>query len=204
MQNRHINDILVCCGSSDGIKPEYKQAARELGLQLVKHGYGIIYGGGNNGLMGAVASPALEKNGCVTSIYPKAFAKAVECHKSTNPHIATETLFQRKEEMLFRSQAAIILPGGFGSLDELFELTAANDAQRYLEPEKPLRPVIILNTMGYYDLALAMIKHAVSEGFIKPQTLAMIHVVSKPKEAVKLLNRLNHRDPRPASILNPP
>ena len=155
-----IRSLAVFCGSKSGNNPLFEQQARELGYLLAKANVTLIYGGGNKGIMGAVANAVLEKNGTVVGVIPKALTEWEAHHEGITELIIVDTMHTRKLMLYERCDAAIILPGGFGTLDELFEMLTWN--QLSIHDKK----IFILNTAGYYDHLIAHIVHMQSENFL--------------------------------------
>jgi uncharacterized protein (TIGR00730 family) len=158
-----MDNIAVFCGSKNGGHPQYVDTTNALGKALGELGKHIIYGGGNAGLMGAIANSCLENGGTVTGIIP-AFLNSIERqHEHLTTLIVTETMHERKQLLFEKSDVAIILPGGYGSMDELFELLTWN--QLALHRIK----VIIFNINGFYNHLQSHINIMLEEGFLYSQ-----------------------------------
>jgi len=155
-----IGSLAVFCGSKSGYNPLFEQQARELGWLLAKENVTLIYGGGNKGIMGAVANAVLERDGTVIGIIPKALTEWEHHHEGITELIIVDSMHTRKLMLYDKCDAAIILPGGFGTLDELFEMLTWN--QLSIHDKK----IFILNTAGYYDHLIAHIKHMQAENFL--------------------------------------
>ncbi|WP_029904276.1 TIGR00730 family Rossman fold protein [Prevotella sp. 10(H)] len=173
--------ISVFCGSSSGNENIFAEQATLLGKTIARRGHGIIYGGAHVGLMGAVANGALEENGEVIGIIPE-FLKQKELeHKTiTRMHIV-ETMHERKAMMNELSDAIIALPGGYGTMEELFEMLTW--AQLALHK----KPIGLLNTAGYYDPLVSMSEMMISKGFLKEEYRSLL-IVDNDIEA--LLNAM--------------
>ncbi|MEM9885619.1 MAG: TIGR00730 family Rossman fold protein [Bacteroidota bacterium] len=156
-----MKSIAVYCGSKFGHDPVYKTAAKEVALSLVKREIAIVYGGGDVGLMGVVANTALTNGGKVTGVMPK-FLMEIEGHYDLTESIIVETMHERKTIMVDRSDGFIILPGGFGTLDEFMEITTWAQLQLHQ------KPIGLYNINGYYDHLMAHIHQMVLAGFILP------------------------------------
>jgi uncharacterized protein (TIGR00730 family) len=198
---RPLLRILVCCGARTGNDPFYVSEAGSLGSFLARGGYEIVYGGGNNGLMGAVVNAAAPFGSRIIGYIPTAFAKF---DNAEIPGINQETvsdLFRRKEKFLLSSDAGIVLPGGIGTFDEIGELMAANDLQSYADDTLPVKPIIIVNTRGFFDHVLKHLQHCVDIGFMHEEQMRMIHVVETAEQAVALLDRLNAAGPQASAVL---
>jgi len=167
----HVKDIkrvVVYCGANVGNNPAYKAAAEDVGRTLAEQGIGLVYGGGGVGLMGVVADAALAAGGEVIGIIPEAL-KALEVeHKNlTSIHVVPD-MHSRKAMMLGLSDAVIAMPGGFGTLDELFE------ALTWSQLDYHRKLCGILNVAGYYDHLLAWVKHSVDSGLVKAVNMELI------------------------------
>ena len=180
--------LCVFCGSRSGIHPEYSAIAQELGHLLVRHGFGLVYGGGNIGLMGILASTVLEAGGKVTGIIPRQLAKQEILHtRLTTTHIV-QTMHERKALMAELSSGFITLPGGFGTLEECCEMLTW--AQLTIH-EKPCG---ILNGLGFFDGLLSFLDHQVNQGFVTPANRALLLEASDPEALLTLMKpKLNLR-----------
>ena len=173
--------VCVFCGSNTGIRAEYRIAAQGLATELVRRGLGLVYGGGNVGLMGLLADSMLQAGGEVIGVIPQSLvAKEVAHHGVTELRIV-DTMHQRKALMNELSDAFIALPGGFGTLDEFFEILTWSQLGIHGKPSG------LLNVSGYYDSLLAMLDHAVTERFLRPAHRAL---VLADTDADSLLQRL--------------
>ncbi|MBB6004938.1 TIGR00730 family Rossman fold protein [Arcicella rosea] len=156
-----MKNILVYCGSSFGQNEIYKSTAKNLGKLLAQQSLRLIYGGGSGGLMGVVADAVLENGGEVTGIIPS-FMEAWEVqHKGLTECIVVDSMHVRKQLMAERADAVIALPGGWGTLDELFEILT----WRQIGLHK--MPIGLLNTNGFYDDLIVMLNKMVTEGFVR-------------------------------------
>ena len=182
MKRETRGNVCVFCASSANIDVRYLEAARELGALLARDGWRCVNGGGAVGLMGAVTDGALDAEGQVTGVIPKFMVDNGWCYDRLEDVIITADMHQRKQMMSEMADAVIALPGGVGTLEELLETLT----WRQLGLVKV--PVIILNTLGYYDGLLAMLGHAIDEGFMKPSHAKLWQVATTPAEALMLLN----------------
>jgi uncharacterized protein (TIGR00730 family) len=157
------SSICVYCGSSADVAQSYKDAAVQLGREAGERGVEIIYGGGRVGLMGLVADAALAAGGRVTGIIPSHILEMEVAHQTLTELIVVENMHQRKMMMFERSEAFVILPGGLGTLDEAFEILTWKQLGLHR------KPIIVANIDGYWDGLLALVRHGVDEGFIRPQ-----------------------------------
>lgn len=191
-----LKTICVFCGASMGKQDHYRAAAQQLGELLAQEGIGLVYGGGGIGLMGTIAATVADAGGRVTGILPgvlqgKERPEAASIGQSYGELILVETMHERKAVMAERSDAYIVMPGGYGTLDELFETITWGQLgiQR--------KSIGLLNVAGYFDALLAWIDHAVAEGFIQPIYRDLIVVDSEP---ASLLARLQESVP-PAGLV---
>ncbi|TCC89977.1 LOG family protein [Pedobacter hiemivivus] len=153
--------ITVFCGSSFGTEKDYEAQANLLGKTLAGRNIGLVYGGANIGLMGAVANGAIENKGEVIGILPRFLQNKEIAHKGLTELIIVETMHERKTKMNDLSDGVITLPGGFGTLEEFFEMLTW--AQLGLHK----KPIGILNINGFYDELLALVETMVKKGFLK-------------------------------------
>ena len=178
--------ICVYCGSADGISTDYLAAARSTGLTLARAGLALIYGGGRTGLMGAVADGALEGGGKVTGVIVENMNTPALAHPGLTRREVTATIHERKRRMYELADGYIALPGGYGTLDELFEtLTWAQIGVHE-------KPVGLLNINGYYDPLLAMLDRAAAEKFLFPEHRRSLLCDSDPERLLDLMREHQH------------
>ena len=182
MKREMKGNVCVFCASSADIDTRYLEAARELGGRLAEGGWRCVNGGGAVGLMGAVTDGTLDAGGMVTGVIPKFMVDKGWCYDRLEDVIITADMHQRKQIMSEMVDAVIALPGGVGTLEEMLETLT----WRQLGLVKV--PVIILNTLGYYDALLEMLHHAIGEGFMKSSHAALWQVATTPAEAITLLD----------------
>lgn len=182
MKREIKGNVCVFCASSANIDERYLADARELGNLLAQGGWQCVNGGGAVGLMGAVTDGTLDAGGEVTGVIPKFMVDNGWCYDRLKDVVVTVDMHQRKQMMSNMADAVIALPGGVGTLEELLETLT----WRQLGLVKV--PIIILNTLGYYDLLLAMLRHAIDEGFMKPSHGQLWQVAATPADAVALLD----------------
>ncbi len=163
-----MRSVCVFCGSSAGARPVYADAARALGRELARRGLGIVYGGGNVGLMGLVADAVLESGGHVTGVIPDALVARELAHRGIQDLRIVRSMHERKALMAELSDAFIAMPGGFGTLEELCEVLTWTQLGLHG------KPCGLLNIAGYYDPLLALFDRAVEEGFLKPQNRGLV------------------------------
>lgn len=158
---RPLERICVFCGASMGGRDDYRRDARTLGAELARRGITLIYGGGRAGLMGAVADAALEQGGRVIGVITKLLEGRELAHTGITKLHVTDTMHERKAMMAELADAFVALPGGLGTLDELFEILAW--AQLGIHS----KPVGLLNTAGYYDSLMNFLDHVERESFLR-------------------------------------
>lgn len=166
--------ICVFCGSSLGADPAYKRAADLTGKLLARQGIELVYGGGHVGLMGAVADAALAEGGQVTGVMPRALVEREIAHCGLTSLVVVDTMHERKAEMAERADGFIALPGGAGTLDEVFEQWT------WAQLGVHQKPCGFLNTKGYFDLLRAMIERIVADGFMKSEYADMLVFREQP------------------------
>jgi len=176
-----ISSLCVYCGSSPGRQPAYLAAARVLAGALARRGIRLVYGGARVGVMGALADAALAAGGSVTGVIPRALAGKEIAHGGLSELIVTESMHSRKTIMAERSDACIALPGGIGTLEELFE------AWTWTQLGFHRKPCGLLNVAGYFDALIQFVDHSVAEGYLLP-----IHrdILQVDADADALLDRL--------------
>jgi uncharacterized protein (TIGR00730 family) len=168
--------VCVYCASSRSAHPDYRAAAQRLGEVLAQQGVSIVYGGGAVGSMGALADGALSCGGRVIGILPRFMAELEWGHKGLTDLQLVEDLRTRKHRMLTLSQAAIALPGGSGTLEELLEAITFKRLGLYLNP------ILLVNTRGFFAPLLEQLERAVEERFMDQRHLLMWQVVATPEE----------------------
>ncbi len=176
-----LERVCIFCGSRLGNRPIYRLHAQRLAQLLAERGIGIVYGGGSIGLMGVVADAALEAGGDVIGVIPEVLMAREFAHPSLTRLHVVRTMHERKALMSDLADGFVALPGGFGTLDELFEIVT------WAQLGIHAKPVVLLNTANYYAQLLAGLRHAVEEGFIAPEHLGLLAVTDDPEEAVEAL-----------------
>ena len=169
--------IVVYCASSKNIDQKYFDFAREVGRQIARAGFAVVSGGGRGGLMAAVIDGALEAGGETVGVLPRFMMEREWNHPGLHETITTESMHERKMTMANRSVGAIALPGGVGTLDELFEIITWRQLGLYNGN------VVIANAFGYFDLLLEFLRHSDDEHFMRAHGLWT--VADTPEEAVK-------------------
>jgi uncharacterized protein (TIGR00730 family) len=174
-----IKRISVFCGSRTGIAPVYEEAAKELGKVLALENIQLIYGGGGIGLMRTIADAVLQHGGTVTGVLPFFFDSPEIAHKNITEMIIVNSMSERKEKMAKLSDAFIALPGGYGTLDELFEVLV------YSQLNIHNKAVGILNTKHFYDALLSFLDHMQEDDFLHNIHRNMLIVDTDPAELVR-------------------
>jgi len=173
--------ICVFCGSSSGINSTYANMAQRVGQTLVQQGFGLVFGGGNIGLMGVLASTVLEAGGQVIGVIPQQLVEQEILHTQlTTTHIV-ETMHERKALMAKLSSGFITLPGGFGTLEECCEMLTWAQLKIH---EKPCG---ILNCFGFFDGLLGFLDHQVEQGFVTPSNRALVLEATDPESLLTLM-----------------
>jgi uncharacterized protein (TIGR00730 family) len=185
-----LKNICVFAGSSSGSRPDYRSAAEELGRALAQRNLGVVFGGGCVGLMGALADTALAAGGDVTGIIPEALVAREVAHRGLSRLHVVSSMHERKALMAELSDAFLALPGGWGTLEEFFEVLTW--AQLGLHR----KPCGLINVGGYFDGLLSFLGHAVGERFVKPENQSLVLVASSVGDMVDQLER--YQPPAPA------
>jgi uncharacterized protein (TIGR00730 family) len=187
--DRAVRSVCVFCGSQSGSRPEYVAAARCLGDLLARRSITVIYGGGHVGMMGELADAALRAGGTVIGVIPQHLMRPEVAHQGLAELVVVDTMHTRKRSMAERADAFAVLPGGYGTLEEMFEMVT------WLQLRLHSKPVGIVNVEGFYDPLLQFLRHAADEGFIRPQHWDLLIVESDPS---LLLERLRLHRPQVA------
>ncbi|WP_298247859.1 TIGR00730 family Rossman fold protein [uncultured Christiangramia sp.] len=182
-----IENVAVFCASSDGVDPEIFKTARVVGEELAKRNIRLIYGGSKLGLMGQVADGVMENGGFATGVIPEFLKTKEVVHTGLNRLITTKDMHERKLTMNELSDAFITLPGGFGTLEELFEIVTW--AQLGLHR----KPIGLLNINGFYDDLLSMLKKMTAKGLLKEENLEILLVADNMEELLKLMHNYKAR-----------
>lgn len=166
-----IFSVCVYCGSRDGARASYAQAAADVGDMLARNHWRLVYGAGDVGLMGRVARATQAAGGTTFGVIPTHLLKAEVGKTDLDTFVITETMHERKKVMLMNADAVVVLPGGAGSLDEFFEVLTW--AQLGLHS----KPIYLLNTEGYWDKLIELCQHIITEGFASPSMNDFIKIV---------------------------
>jgi uncharacterized protein (TIGR00730 family) len=177
-----IRNIAVFCASSDGSHSIYKATAEELGRALATRNIGLIYGGSSRGLMKAIAEAALATGGKVIGVIPEVLVDLEVAHRGITELHITSTMHTRKALIGEKADAFIALPGGFGTLEELFEVLAWHTIKIHA------KPILLLNINGFYDKLLNFLDHCVAEGMLKPESRKLLRVANTVEDALSQLS----------------
>ena len=190
-----MNRICVYCGSSPGRRPEFREAARRLGHELADRRLGLVYGGASVGVMGAVADAVLERGGEAIGVIPSALATREVAHRGLNELFVVQSMHERKAKMAELSDGFIALPGGWGTIEELFEMLTWAQLGFH---EKPCG---VLNVASYYDHLAAFMEEAIRQRFVKEEFRPMIIMDDSPGA---LLDRFSaYRAPKVKKWIGP-
>ncbi len=180
--------VCVFCGSSPGRDPRYAAQARALARELVSRGIGVVFGGGSVGLMGVLADEVLAGGGALTGVIPHGLAARELAHRGVADMRVVPTMHARKALMAELADGFVALPGGVGTLEELFEIVTWSQLGIHR------KPVGVLNVAGYYDPLVALLDHAVDGGFVPARSRDLVIVDDEPK---RLLERMSAHEPPP-------
>jgi uncharacterized protein (TIGR00730 family) len=181
-----IQSICVFCGSSGGSNPLYTEKAIALGNIFIENNITLVYGGSNVGLMHVIAETMLKAGGKVIGVMPHNLIRREVAHKGLTEFYEVETMAERKARMDELSDAFIAMPGGIGTLDEIFEVMSWNQL------ELISKPVALYNVLGYYDQLLGFLDHSVNQHFVKPEH--RLNLIAESNEKT-LLNKILHYKP---------
>ncbi|HNR07159.1 MAG TPA: TIGR00730 family Rossman fold protein [Saprospiraceae bacterium] len=178
-----ISSVCVYCASSNQVDSRFFEAAERLGEALASQNITLIYGGGSTGLMGRIADRVLARGGKVIGIIPDFMEKVEWAHRGiTELHIVGD-MHERKKSFMDRADALVALPGGSGTLEELMEAISLKRLGLYN------KPIVILNTVGFYDPLLAQLQRCIEERFMNPDSAEMWSVVAHPEEVIPAILR---------------
>jgi uncharacterized protein (TIGR00730 family) len=173
--------ICIFCGSSHGMAPAYDRAAHEIGVALAERGLGLVYGGGNVGLMGVIADAVLGRGGKAVGVIPQALVDKELAHQGLTELHIVHSMHERKALMAELADAFIALPGGYGTLEEFCEIITWTQLGLHK------KPCGLLNVEGFYDPFLAQVDHAVKAGFIRKENRSLILVGTEPRPLIDRL-----------------
>ena len=174
-------NIAVYCGSSAGNRSVFTKRAGELGRKIGERGHGLVYGGSNTGMMGAIADAVLHAGGKVTGVIPDVAVIKAREHTGLSEYIYTDTMAERKSRMIDLADAFVAMPGGIGTLDEITEVISLSS----LGIVKGA--IVFLNTNGYYDGVKELLKNIVSNGYGRPEYFERILFSDDPEEILAFI-----------------
>ncbi len=178
-----VESVCVFCGASNNVAGHFKQEAEKIGREIAKRGLKFIYGGGDCGLMGAAANAVMKEGGYAIGVFPTILQGLEAEHQGLSEHYIVGTMHARKQMMFDKSDAFVILPGGFGTMDETFEVITW--AQLHMHK----KPIILYNYKGYWDKWVEMTEEFLSHGFASERTKALYQVVDTLDGVFALLGR---------------
>ncbi|HYI43083.1 MAG TPA: TIGR00730 family Rossman fold protein [Sphingomicrobium sp.] len=178
----NLKRLAVYCGSASGSSPVFADSARATAQAMTARGVDLVYGGGRLGLMGLTADTVLAGGGKVYGVIPNALVNLEVAHTGVTELFTVETMHERKAKMTDLADAFLALPGGIGTLDELFEAWSWNALGYHA------KPFCLLNVDGFWDHMLAFIDHASASGFLSPQRRSQLLVAETPEQALVLLD----------------
>jgi uncharacterized protein (TIGR00730 family) len=178
----NLQRVAVYCGSAAGADACFADCARDTAAAMVRNGVDLVYGGGRLGLMGVVADSVLAKGGRVYGVIPNALVDLEVAHTGVSELYTVDTMHERKAKMTDLADAFLALPGGIGTLDELFEAWSWN-ALGYHK-----KPFCLLNTDGFWDRMIAFIDHATDKGFLSKTRRKQLLVADSPEQALQVLD----------------
>ena len=179
--------LCVYCGSRHGRANAYREAAERLGQHIGQQGWQLVYGGGNVGLMGVVADAALAAGARVVGVIPRTLMEREVGHPGLHEQHVVQTMHQRKQMMAERADAFLALPGGIGTLEELYEVWTWRQLGYHDQP------IGLLNVNGYYDALLAFMGRAVDDGFLGTEQMALVSVDKDPAALAERLRALSRQ-----------
>ncbi|MGA3009635.1 MAG: TIGR00730 family Rossman fold protein [Terracidiphilus sp.] len=178
---KSLHRVAVYCGSASGNNPAFVAEARALGAAIAAAGIGLVYGGASAGLMGAVADAALDGGADVIGVLPAVLTRKEIAHTSLTHLELVETMHERKARQVDLADAFLVLPGGFGTMDEMVEVLT------WAQIGIHTKPCILINTAGYWEGLLKFFDSAVAAGFVKPKNRELVRVAANALEAVKMV-----------------
>jgi uncharacterized protein (TIGR00730 family) len=181
-----MTSVCVYCSSSSAIAPHFAEAAVELGTLLGRQGLALVYGGASVGLMGVLAQAVQRHGGRVIGFIPQSLRDREIAYEAADELVVTRDLRERKALMESRADAFVALPGGFGTLEEVLEILTLKQLRAHQ------KPVVFLNTAGFYDPLLAVFEQLREQRFARPESRQAYHVVAEPAEAIQWLRHGPH------------
>lgn len=175
-----VKNVAVFCASADGVRPEYRAAAEKLGRTLAERGIGLIYGGAKVGLMRACADASLQAGGHVVGVIPHVLVDLEVAHQGISELHVVDTMHTRKALMGEKADAFIVLPGGYGTLEEMFEVLA------WQTLKLRNKPIVLLNIAGFYDTLLRFLDECEREGMLRKRSRGILLEATSVEDALRL------------------
>ncbi len=176
--------VCVFCGSATGKNEKYLQLATRVGEIIASHRHELVYGGGRVGLMGAVADSVMKHGSRVIGVIPKTLMTKEVAHEDVSQLYVVEGMHERKKMMYDLSDAFLVIPGGMGTLDEMFEILT------WAQLKLHHKPIYLLNEGGFYDHLIAYVKHSAAEGFIRPEHVNLFQVISSTEDIITVMKKI--------------
>ncbi|MEK6747345.1 MAG: TIGR00730 family Rossman fold protein [Pseudomonadota bacterium] len=173
--------VCVFCGASNSIDKKFLDIGAEFGKLLAARDVTLVYGGGDCGVMGAVANSTMQNGGYAIGVFPRSLRNIENEHKSLTEITIVDTMHERKQNMFERSDAFIVFPGGFGTMDEMFEIITWKQLMLHD------KPIVIFNYQGYWDPLIALMKNIIENRFAKTEVATYYHVVDKLEDIIDVL-----------------
>lgn len=184
-----IKAVCVFCGASNAVPGTFLDVGKTFGGMLVENSIKLVYGGGDCGIMGAVANAVLREKGYVTGVFPRSLKDLESEHASLSEIIMVESMHERKRIMFERSDAIVVLPGGFGTMDEMFEIITWRQLRFHQ------KPIVILNHQGYWNPLIRLMDSIIDTGFAREEVRSFYHVVETPEAVIDALKNWHQRSP---------
>ena len=181
LEIKEMNSICVFCGAQNAVPAAHLEMARDLGRDMAKAGKQLVYGGGDCGLMGAVANGCLEGKGKAVGVFPRSLGRIEVEHQGLTTMHMVDTMHERKQIMYDNADVFVILPGGFGTMDEMFEVITWRQIKIHT------KQVIIFNHLNYWDHLITLMDNIISTGFAKETNREFYTVVNTKEELYALL-----------------
>lgn len=167
-----IETVCVFCGAQNAVPQAHLDVGKKLGAELAKSNKKLVYGGGDCGVMGAVANAVMDDGGFVTGVFPRSLRNIEIEHTGLNEIVLVDTMHERKQIMYQRSDIFLIFPGGCGTMDEMFEILTWKQLRLHD------KPIVIFNHLGYWDHLVALLDNMMSTGFARPETRDLYEVIT--------------------------
>lgn len=181
-----MKSICVFCGSNPGHNPIYKEAAIELASNIVSNKYKLVYGGGKLGLMGIIANYVLDHETPVLGVIPKTLSSEQLLRLTDEQLVLTNSISDRIQYMVDASDALVVLPGGFGTMEELSSVLCWSELSLHN------KPIVLMNINGYFDKYVDFLQNAVEEGFLVEANYRLLKIATSTEEAFREINRYQH------------